>query len=148
MSLARTNARKCVVQALYQWQVTDQSLGAIEQQFIDEDRLKKAQKSYFSELFHEIPKQLNKIDLVLSEFVDRPVEQINLVERAVLRVGVFEILNRLDIPCRVILNESINLAKCFGAEGSHKYINGVLDKIAQKNRPVEIQAKKAITNSE
>ncbi len=141
MSLARTNARKCVVQALYQWQVTDQSLDAIEQQFIDEDRLKKAQKSYFSELFNEIPKQLDKIDLVLSEFVDRPIEQINLVERAVLRVGVFEILNRLDIPYRVILNESINLAKCFGAEGSHKYINGVLDKIAQKNRPVEIQSK-------
>jgi N utilization substance protein B len=147
MSQARTNARKCVVQALYQWQVTGQSLTAIEQQFIEEDRLKKAQKSYFSELFHEIPKQLNEIDSVLSEFVDRPVEKISLVERAVLRVGVFEILNRLDIPCRVILNESINLAKCFGAEGSHKYINGVLDKIAQKKRSVEIQAKKAITNS-
>ncbi len=147
MSLARTNARKCVVQALYQWQVTHQSLNSIEQQFIDEDRLKKAQKSYFSELFHEIPKQLEKIDLVLSEFVDRPVEQINLVERAVLRVGVYELLNRLDIPSRVVLNESINLAKCFGAEGSHKYINGVLDKVAKKNRSIESQAKKTITNN-
>ena len=147
MSLARTNARKCAVQALYQWQVTDQNLDAIEQQFIEEDRLKKAQKSYFSELFYEIPKQLEKLDSVLSEFVDRPVERINLVERAILRLGVYEILNRLDIPYRVILNESINLARCFGAEGSHKYINGVLDKIAQKNRPVEIQAKKAISNN-
>lgn len=147
MSLARTNARKCVVQALYQWQVTGQSINDIEQQFIDEDRLKKAQKSYFSELFHEIPKQLDKLDLALSEFIDRPVEQLNLVERAVLRVGVYELFNRLDIPSRVVLNESINLAKCFGAEGSHKYINGVLDKIAQKSRPVEIQAKKAISNS-
>ena len=147
MSLARTNARKCVVQALYQWQVTGQSINDIEQQFIDEDRLKKAQKSYFSELFHEIPKQLDKLDLALSEFIDRPVEQLNLAERAVLRVGVYELFNRLDIPSRVVLNESINLAKCFGAEGSHKYINGVLDKIAQKSRPVEIQAKKAISNS-
>jgi N utilization substance protein B len=147
MSLARTNARKCAVQALYQWQVTDQSLDVIEQQFIEEDRLKKAQKSYFSELFHEIPKQLDKLDSILSEFVDRPVERINLVERAILRIGTYEILNRLDIPYRVILNESINLARCFGAEGSHKYINGVLDKIVQKNRTIEIQAKKTITNS-
>ena len=143
MSLARTNARKCAVQALYQWQVTNQSIAAIEKQFIEEDRLKKAQKSYFSELFKGVPEHLEEIDSALSEFVDRPVESINLVERAVLRVGVYEMLNRLDMPYRVILNESINLARCFGAEGSHKYVNGILDKIAQKIRAIEIQAKQA-----
>ena len=143
MSQARTNARKCAVQALYQWQMTGENLAAIEQQFIEEQRLKNAQRSYFNELVHGVPKQLDKIDQVLAEFVDRPVEKIDPVERAVLRVSVYELLNRLEMPYRVILNEGINLAKCFGAEGSHKYINGILDKIAMQNRPVEVRAKKA-----
>lgn len=146
MSQAKTKARKCAVQALYQWQVTGQNLSAIEQQFIEEDRLKNAQKSYFFELIHGVPKQLNEIDSALSEFIDRPLDKINLVERAVLRVGVYELLNRPEMPYRVILNESINLAKCFGAEGGHRYINGILDKIAEKNRAVEIELKNKQNN--
>ncbi|MGR9052414.1 MAG: transcription antitermination factor NusB [Gammaproteobacteria bacterium] len=143
MSLARTNARKSAVQALYQWQMTGQSLSLIEAQFIQDDRLKDAQKSYFNELFHGIPKSLDTIDAVLAQFVDRPVEKIDPVERAILRIGVYELLNRLDMPYRVVLNESINLAKCFGAEGSHKYVNGILDKVAQQKRPLEIKVKAA-----
>jgi N utilization substance protein B len=137
MSIARTNARKAVVQALYQWQMTGQSLTDIERQFIEEERLKDAQKSYFYELFQGVPKHLDDIDQALSEFVDRPVEMIDPVERAILRIGVYELLHRLDMPFRVVLNESINLAKHFGADGSHKYVNGILDKIAQKRRALE-----------
>ncbi|PKM37686.1 MAG: transcription antitermination factor NusB [Gammaproteobacteria bacterium HGW-Gammaproteobacteria-10] len=141
MSQARTNARKAAVQALYQWQMTGQNLSAIEMQFLEEERLKDAQKSYFNELFHGIPKSLDVIDDALTQFVDRPVEAIDPVERAILRIGVYELMNRLDMPYRVVLNESINLAKCFGADGSHRYINGILDKVAQQKRAVEIQAK-------
>ena len=141
MSQARTNARKSAVQALYQWQMTGQSLNLIEQQFLEEERLKGAQKSYFAELFHGIPQHLNAIDAVLGEFVDRPLEQVDPVERAILRIGVYELMHRLDMPYRVVLNESINLAKCFGAEGSHKYINGILDKVALQKRQTEIKAK-------
>lgn len=141
MSQARTNARKAAVQALYQWQMTGQNLSAIEMQFLEEERLKDAQKSYFNELFRGIPKSLDVIDEALTQFVDRPVEAIDPVERAILRIGVYELINRLDMPYRVVLNESINLAKCFGAEGSHRYINGILDKVAQQKRAVEIQAK-------
>ncbi|WP_431067298.1 transcription antitermination factor NusB [Methylotuvimicrobium sp.] len=141
MSQARTNARKAAVQALYQWQMTGQNLSAIEMQFLEEERLKDAQKSYFNELFHGIPKSLDVIDETLMQFVDRPVEAIDPVERAILRIGVYELLNRLDMPYRVVLNESINLAKCFGADGSHRYVNGILDKVAQQKRAVEIQAK-------
>ncbi|MGR9085517.1 MAG: transcription antitermination factor NusB [Gammaproteobacteria bacterium] len=137
MSQARTNARKAAVQALYQWQMTGHNLNEIERQFLEEDRLKEAQKSYFNELVHGVPKYLDTIDQALSEFVDRPVDQIDPVERAILRIGVYELEHRLDMPYRVILNEGINLAKYFGADGSHKYINGILDKIAQKKRPVE-----------
>lgn len=143
MSQTRTNARKAAVQALYQWQMTGQNLGEIELQFLEEERLKDAQKSYFTELFHGIPENLEALDQALTEFVDRPVDMIDPVERAILRIGVYELLHRLDMPYRVILNESINLAKCFGADGSHKYVNGILDKIAQKKRAVEINARAA-----
>lgn len=141
MSSARTNARKAAVQALYQWQMTGQSLVEIERQFKEEDRLKDAQKSYFTELFHGVPKNLAEIDLALTEFVDRPVDMIDPVERAILRIGVYELINRLDMPYRVVLNEGINLAKYFGADGSHKYVNGILDKVAQQKRTVEIKSR-------
>lgn len=143
MSIARTNARKCAVQALYQWQMTGANLNDIEQHFLEEQLLKGAQRTYFDEIFRGVPKQLDVIDQHLSEFVDRPVNAIDPVERAVLRIGTYELLYRLETPYRVIINEGINLAKCFGAEGSHRYINGILDKVAQKVRAVEIAAKTA-----
>lgn len=141
MSQAKTNARKCAVQALYQWQMTGESLSRIEMNFLEEDRLKGAQKKYFTEIFYGVPKQLNVIDEALAEFVDRPVEKIDPVERAVLRIAVYELINRLETPYKVIINEGVNLAKCFGADGSHKYVNGVLDKVSQKKRAIEIKAK-------
>ncbi|MDD2802399.1 MAG: transcription antitermination factor NusB [Methylococcaceae bacterium] len=141
MSSARTNARRVAVQALYQWQMTGQNLSEIERQFLEEERLKDVQKSYFVELFYGIPKNLGAIDETLAEFVDRPVDMVDPVERAILRIGAYELLQRLDMPYRVVLNESINLAKHFGADGSHKYVNGILDKIAQQIRAVEIKAK-------
>ncbi len=143
MSQAKTNARKCAVQALYQWQMSGDSLNNIESYFQEESHLKGAQKSYFSELFHGVPAQLLQIDAALTEFVDRPVEKIDPVERAILRIGVYELIYRLDTPYRVIINEGVNLAKDFGAEGSHKYVNGILDKVCQKQRAVEITAKRA-----
>ncbi len=139
MSQARTNARKAAVQALYQWQMTGQSLIEIERQFLEEERLKDAQKSYFIEIFHGVPKNLEAIDQALSQFVDRPVDMIDPVERAILRIGVYELVNRPDMPYRVVLNEGINLAKHFGADGSHKYVNGILDKVAQQKRALEIK---------
>lgn len=144
MSQARTNARQAAVQALYQWQMSGHNLGEIERQFLEDGRLKDAQKSYFNELLFGVPKNLEAIDQLLAEFVDRPIDKIDPVERAILRIGVYELEHRLDMPYRVILNEGINLAKCFGADGSHKYVNGILDKIAQKNRAAEVKNKKSV----
>jgi transcription antitermination protein NusB len=141
MSQAKTNARKAVVQALYQWQMTGQSLIDIECQFEEAERLKGVQKSYFKELFHGIPVCLDAIDEALSEFVDRPVDVIDPVERAILRLGAYELMHRPEMPYKVVINESINLAKCFGADGSHRYVNGILDKVAQQKRAVEIKSK-------
>ncbi|MFZ2724733.1 MAG: transcription antitermination factor NusB [Methylococcaceae bacterium] len=141
MSQARTNARQAAVQALYQWQMTGQTLRLIEIQFTEEDWLKDAQKSYFSELLHGVPEHLTIIDETLNQFTDRNIDLVDPVERAILRLGTYELLQRLETPYRVIINESINLAKTFGADGSHRYVNGILDKVAQQKRAVEIKAK-------
>ena len=141
MSSAKTKARQCAVQALYQWQMTGQNLSAIEIQFQEDQRLKNAQKSYFSDLFHGVPKDLAKIDACMVDFVDREVEKIDPVERAILRIGVYELLLKPETPYRVIINEGVELAKCFGADGSHRYVNGILDKVAQVERKLEIEAK-------
>ncbi len=141
MSSAKSKARHCAVQALYQWQMTGKNLSAIEQEFRNDQRLKNAQKSYFADLFHGVPKYLENIDSSMSEFVDRDIEKIDPVERAILRIGVFELLKKPEVPYRVVINEGIELAKCFGADGSHRYVNGVLDKVAQVQRKLEIEAK-------
>jgi len=117
--------------------MTGQNINDIEQQFYLEWDVKKAQRSYFKELLHGIPAQLDVLDSALMEFVDREVDRIDPVERAILRIGVYELFNRPDVPYKVILNESINLAKRFGATESHKYVNSVLDKIARKQRTLE-----------
>ncbi|SJM91936.1 transcription antitermination factor NusB [Crenothrix polyspora] len=146
MSQVRTNARKAAVQALYQWQMTGQTITSIEIQFHEEERLKDCQKSYFAELFHGVPEHLDAIDHALNCFTDRPVDSIDPVERAILRLSVYELLHRLDMPYRVVINEGINLAKYFGADGSHKYVNGILDKVAQQSRATEITMKAAAKN--
>jgi N utilization substance protein B len=145
MSSAKTNARRAAVQALYQWQMTGQTLNLIEQYFLDEQFFlehlddQTIQKHYFSLIFHSVPQQIEALDALLSEFVDRAVDTIDPVERAILRCGVFELENSSDIPYKVIINEYINIAKELGADGSHRYINGILDKIAQKQRSDEFE---------
>jgi N utilization substance protein B len=134
MSQAKTNARKCAIQALYQWQMTGNNLDTIEMDFLIDHRLKGVHKNYFKEIFHGVPQQLHTIDQILTEFIDRAINKIDPVERAILRLGVYELVNHLETPYRVIINEGVNLAKDFGAEGSHKYINSILDKIAKKQR--------------
>jgi N utilization substance protein B len=139
-SQARNQARRSATQAIYQWQLTGFALGEIERQFVEEHGLGEADKAYFNELLHEIPKRLDVIDAALGEFVDRAIADIDPVERAVLRIGVYELLFRPELPYRIVLNEGINLAKTFGAAHGHKYVNGILDRVAHKTRAVEISA--------
>lgn len=141
MGSAKTNSRKCAVQALYQWQMTGNDLSQIETNFLEEKRLKTIHKDYFLKIFYGVPKKLNEIDKILAEFIDRPVEAIDPVERAILRIGVYELLNFLDTPYKVIINEGINLAKCYGGEGSYKYVNSILDNVSDKIRNNEIKPK-------
>lgn len=138
----RTRARRRALQALYQWQMAGQDLADIEAQFQQEMDMSAADMELFHELLHEVPAQLDELDARFVPLLDRPQEQLDPVERAILRMGTYELQARLDVPCRVVINEAVELAKQFGADQSHRYINGVLDKVARglPLRAAEMQA--------
>ena len=140
MSNARTKARRNVVQALYQWQLSGGNIADIQAQFLSEYDMKKVDVTYFKELFRQIPLRLHELDDHLLPFLDRPVDEVDPVERAILRLAAYELEFCLDVPYRVVINESVELAKRFGAEHGHKYVNGVVDQVAQKLRTIEMKS--------
>lgn len=134
---ARSNARRCALQALYQWQLTSQSFSEILAQFIERDEYKLADGAYFHELVEGSIHQHQALSARVAEFADRPWEQMDPVERAVLLLGMYELLNRLDVPYRVVVNEAVELTKLFGATDGYKYINALLDRAARDIRAAE-----------
>ena len=136
----RRKARTLIVQALYQWYISKSDPLEIEAQFHEQNG-GKIDWEYFSEVFLEIPKQQEALDKHISPLLDRELNSLDPVERALLYLGTFELANRIDIPYRVVINECVELAKTFGATDGHKYINGVLDKLAKNLRSVELSSK-------
>ena len=135
----RKKSRTLLVQALYQWQISDYPVNAIEAQY-RADNTGKIDWDYFHEIFTGVTSSAQILDEKFSPLLDRDLSQLNPIELAILRIATFELTNRIDIPYRVVINEAIELAKKFGATDSHKYVNGVLDKLAQQSRKVEIKA--------
>ncbi len=125
------------MQALYQWDLSGSSLSEIEVQFLENEDFSRADKDYFHELLHQVPARLDEVEQSFSVYLDRSLNEVDPVERAVLRLATYELMVRLDIPYKVIINESVNLTKKFGAEQAYKYVNGVLDQTARKLRAVE-----------
>ncbi|GAA0201810.1 MULTISPECIES: transcription antitermination factor NusB [Kangiella] len=134
---ARRKAREYAMQAIYQWQMTGNALNEIEAQYLSTMNSKKVDIVYFQELFNGVLTDLHDIDEVVAPAIDREMEDIDPVERAIIRLSGFELKHRIDIPRRVVINEGIELAKTFGATDGHKFINGVLDKISKTLRPHE-----------
>jgi N utilization substance protein B len=136
---ARARARRTAVQACYQWLITSQSMSGIITEFeIDNPELKKADRDYFRELLQGIARHAEELDERLMPFLDRPLAEISPVESAILKLGMYELVFREDLPWRVIMNETIELAKMFGADQSYKFVNGVLDKAARQIRVAEV----------
>lgn len=138
LSSARRKARKLALQALYQWHMADTPVHELEAQFLTDNDMSKVDQEYFREVLHGVPAQKAVLDEHISEFIDREITKMTPIELAILRMGAFELKHRLDVPYRVIINEGVELAKSFGATDGHKYVNGVLDKLAQKLRITEI----------
>lgn len=132
---ARRRARECAVQALYSWQLSHNDIADIEVQFLAEQDTSDVDVAYFRELYAGAATNAQKLDKLMVPYLSRQLEELGHVERAVLRIALFELSKRQDVPYKVAINEAIELAKTFGAEESHKFINGVLDKVAPKIRP-------------
>lgn len=138
----RSRARRYAVQALYEWQVSGNLPKEIEQQFLIEHQTRKFDRPYFHELLSGIAESIEEIDAKISPLSDRPFKEVDIVEKAILRLGCFELINRIDIPYRVVINEAIELTKTFGADQAHKFVNGTMDKLAEDIRKAEVAAKK------
>tara|TARA_B100000945_G_scaffold209422_1_gene168520 strand:- start:318 stop:707 length:390 start_codon:yes stop_codon:yes gene_type:complete len=126
------------MQAIYQWLMTSNEPFQIAAQF-REANSSKVDWDYFDEVFLRIPACQESIEEKLNSVIDRDIDALDMIEKALLYIGVFELTNLPDIPYSVVINECVELAKTFGASDSHKYVNGVLDKLAKKFRPDEMQ---------
>lgn len=131
----RRKARELAVQAVYSWQISQNSVNDIEVNFITDNSKRRFDIEYFQQLLRGVTSSVSEIDLAISPHVDRPLDDIDHVEKAILRVAVFELSDCQDVPYRVVINEAIELAKSFAADDSHKFVNGVLDKAVKLIRP-------------
>lgn len=134
----KRRARRLVLQALYQWSMSGHDLSEVEAQFRVANNMLKVDDDYFCRLLHGIPKHLSVLEEGFAPFLDRPVAGLNPIELAVLRIGAFELVYCPEIPYKVILDESISLAKEFGSQDGHRYVNGVLNNLARQIRALEI----------
>ncbi len=119
-----------------------QQLNEIEAQFRVDNDFSTVDGAYFHEILHGVPRQKSEIDGAFEPLLDRPIAEIDPVELSILRLSTYELKNRIDIPYRVVINEGIELAKVFGATDGHKFVNGVLDKLAPRLRADEVRANK------
>jgi N utilization substance protein B len=131
---ARTKARRAALQALYQWHVGKQPVTEIEEWFLAEQDLRGADVGYFRELLHQIPAHVEALDSAILALAERVVKDIDLVELTALRIGAYELAHRPDVPYRVVIDEAIELVKRFGTEEGHRFVNGILDRLA-RHRP-------------
>lgn len=131
---SRRLARRCAVQALYQWRMTGQAPSEIRQNFIANESLTGQHLDYFLLLIDRIPASIEKIDELINPRLDRDPDRVDFIEQAILRLGAYELACAPDIPAKVVLDEAVELARLFCSEHGYKYVNGVLDKIARDVR--------------
>lgn len=138
--VARSRARRRALQAVYAWQMSGVPVRDVIAQFAHEQLHEVADLEYFEDLVAGVDTHREALDEALAPFLDRDIDQVDPVERAVLRLAAYELRLRPDVPYRVVINEAIEIAKRFGSEHGHTYINGVLDGAAAAWRSVEAQA--------
>lgn len=134
---ARRKARELALQGLYSWQMTGNPVEQIEVSIATSNNMEKVDMDYFVELLRSVVKDAANLDATLKPYLGRLPEELDMVEKAVLRLATYELTARIDVPYKVVINEAIELAKSFGAEESHKFVNGVLDKAVKTLRKHE-----------
>ncbi|VFP78273.1 Transcription antitermination protein NusB [Buchnera aphidicola (Cinara cuneomaculata)] len=132
--IQRRKARELAIQAIYAWQISKNIIiSEIEKYVIQQNKKHLLDEKYFHEIFTGVIKNVRYLDNIIYPYISNKNKRIDPIEKAILRLSSHEITQRLDVPYRVIINEGIELAKIFGSQKSHKFINGVLDKIIKKN---------------
>ena len=134
----RRKARHFGLQALYQWTLSGATATDIEAEFLVDNDFQHTDGEYFSAVLRGVTKDVEALEELFFPFLDRSLDALDPIERNLLRLGTFELRDRLDVPYRVVISEAVALAKKFGATDSHKYVNAVLDKIARDLRTVEL----------
>ena len=137
MAGSRKHARSFALQGLYAWLVGGADVTLIAANLAEDEQFKRADEAYFRTLLYGVLKEEDLLGTHIARFIDRKLTELSPVERSILLIGAYELLNCPDVPMRVVINESVELAKSFGGIDGHKYINGVLDKLAQEMRAVE-----------
>jgi N utilization substance protein B len=139
---ARRRAREFVLQGLYQWRVGGADEASIEAQIPEMEDFARADRDFFVATLRGVIGQQERLTALLATHIDRPFRELSPIEACVLLMGTCELANNPETPYRVIINEAIELTKSFGGTDGHKYVNGVLDKVAAAVRPAEVEAKK------
>ncbi|MDO8812878.1 MAG: transcription antitermination factor NusB [Gallionella sp.] len=137
----RHRARELALQGVYQWRVTAGDDEQIEKQIHAEKNLGRYDKELFSKLLRGTLSLHADLEALLAPYLDRPLAELSPVEFAVLMLGAFELSQHIEVPYKVVINEAVELAKTFGGTDGHKYVNGVLDKLAAQLRAAEVTAK-------
>ncbi|OFZ67350.1 MAG: N utilization substance protein B [Betaproteobacteria bacterium RBG_16_56_24] len=140
----RHRARELALQGIYQWRVTAGDVTRIEKQISAEKNIGRYDKDLFSKLLRGALERHAEIEELLAEYLDRPLAELSPVEFAVLLLGAFELSQHLEVPYKVVINEAVELAKTFGGTDGHKYVNGVLDKLAPQLRADEFSSLKKL----
>jgi len=135
---ARHLARELAVQAVYSWQMSNNPVKQIELAIVTSNDMTKVDMEYFLELLRCVVKDCADLDKKIKPYLGRLPEELDPVEKAILRIATYELVGRIDVPYKVVINEAIELAKTFGAEESHKFVNGVLDKAIKTLRKDEL----------
>lgn len=134
-------SRRLALQAVYQWLIAETDSAALIEQYLDDDMMARADADYFNRLVLGVLQSVSDLETLFIEFLDRPLEQLDPIEHAVLLVGCYELEHCPELPYRVAINEAVELTKTYGATDSHRYINGVMDRMARQIREVEVRAK-------
>ncbi len=136
-SRMRRRARQRAMQGIYQWQLSSVDVDDIYRYFIEEQDFAKVDVEYFKKLLVSVVHSVDKLDEILSPCLDRPIIEVDPIEKSILRLAAYELLECPDVPYRAVINEAIELAKTFGSDESFAYINAVLDKLGKQVRALE-----------
>jgi N utilization substance protein B len=138
--VARSRARRRALQAVYAWQLSGNQIARVIDEFRHEQDMEIADLDYFEDLVRGVERHCAELDAALLPHLDREIDRVDPIERAALRIGAYELRYRIDVPYRVVINEAVEVAKRFGTDYGHTFVNGVLDKIAIAWRSAEFNA--------